>query len=290
MTEAALWHRIRHEGPWQVLLPGVYLSYTGAATAAQREMAALLYAGAGAMITGPAALMAHGLRVPQAAIGAGIVDVLLPAERKRRDTGFVRVRRTARMPKAVFRIDCLQFVPPARAVADTALSLREVGEVRAVVAGAVQSGRVRIADLVDELAGGQIAGSALFRRVLAEVADGVRSVAEAELRALIKKWRLPDPLYNPSLYVGETFLCSPDAWWPDVGLVVEVDSREWHLSPRDWERTLARHSKMSALGITVLHYPPSRLRREPAVVAAEIKSALAAAQGRQLPTIRTVAA
>jgi hypothetical protein len=290
MSQAALWHRIRPEGRWRVLLPGVYLSYTGVATVNQRKMAALLYAGRGSVITGPAALIAHGMRAPQAALAAGVVDVLVPAERRRRDYGFVRVRRTSRMPAIVFRVGCLQYVPPARAVADTALGLREVGEVRAVVAGAVQSGKTGIADLADELAKGPVAHSALFRLVLAEVADGVRSVAEAELRALIKKWRVPDPLYNPRLYLGEAFLASPDAWWPDAGVAVEVDSREWHLSPRTWERTMARHSKMSALGITVLHYPPRRLRSEPGVVAAEIKSALAAAQGRQLPAIRSMAA
>ena len=35
---------------------------------------------------------------------------------------------------------------------------------------------------------------------------------------------------------GETFLARPDAWWLKAGVVVEVDSREWHLSPEDWRR------------------------------------------------------
>jgi hypothetical protein len=56
-------------------------------------------------------------------------------------------------------------------------------------------------------------------------------------------------LYNPWLYVGEEFIARPDAWWPDAGVVVEVDSREWHLSPADWKRTLARHSRMGAFGL-----------------------------------------
>ena len=34
-------------GPWQRLLPGVYLAVTGTATQDQREMAALLYAAHG---------------------------------------------------------------------------------------------------------------------------------------------------------------------------------------------------------------------------------------------------
>ncbi len=47
---------------------------------------------------------------------------------------------------------------------------------------------------------------------------------------------------------------------------------------------------MSARGIIVLHYPPRRLRAEPRVVAAEIRSALEASGDRPLPQIRTLRA
>lgn len=287
MTESVLHHRIRQNGAWQVLLPGVYLSSTGTATSAQREMAPLLYVGPGAAITGPAALVAHGIRAPETAI----VDVLVPAERKRRDIGFVRVQRTSRMPNVVYPVGAIRYAPPVRAMAGTARTLRDVGDVRAVVASAVQWRKVHVIDLAGELAGGPAAGSALLRAVLAEVADGgVRSAVEADLRTLIKRARLPDPLYNPRLYVGEEFIATPDAWWPAAGVAVEVDSREWHLSPQDWERTLARHSRMSAHGIIVLHYPPSRLHAEPRVVMAEIKSALEAGRARRIPALRAVPA
>ena len=45
LTPAGLMHRIRAGGPWQRLLPGVYLAVTGTVTAEHREMAALLYTG-----------------------------------------------------------------------------------------------------------------------------------------------------------------------------------------------------------------------------------------------------
>jgi hypothetical protein len=38
-------YRVRADGPWQVLMPGVYLTHTGAASDDQKDMAALLYAG-----------------------------------------------------------------------------------------------------------------------------------------------------------------------------------------------------------------------------------------------------
>jgi hypothetical protein len=286
MSDAALRHRIREDGPWRVLLPGVYISSTGTPTAVQREMAALLYAGPASIITGSSALVFHRIRAP----AAGIVDVLVPHERKRRDAGFVRVHRTSRMPGMIFPVGGLRYAPAARAVADTVRGLSDLGEVRDVVASAVQRDRVQVWHLSDELASGSVHGSARFRRVLTEAAEGVRSVAEADLRTLVKRERLPDPLYNARLYAGEEFIASPDAWWPDAGVAAEVDSRQWHLSPRDWERTLARHSRMSACGLIVLHYPPKRLKTQPRAVAAEIRSALEASRGRQLPLVRTLPA
>jgi hypothetical protein len=53
MKDTAMQWRIRAGGPWQVLLPGVYLGVTGAPNLPQKEMAALLYAGPGSAITGP---------------------------------------------------------------------------------------------------------------------------------------------------------------------------------------------------------------------------------------------
>lgn len=50
--------------------------------------------------------------------------------------------------------------------------------------------------------------------------------------------------------------------------------------------TMARHARMSAQGIIVLHFPPSRIRAAGREVAAEIGSALAAASGRRRPAVR----
>jgi hypothetical protein len=119
-----------------------------------------------------------------------------------------------------------------------------------------------------------------LRRVLAEAAGGVRSVAEADFLALIRRARLPDPVLNPRLYAGDVFIASPDCWWPQAGVAAEVDSREWHLSPDDWKRTLARHARMSAHGIIVLHFTPAQIRREPKVVAGTLGAALAASRDR----------
>src|SRR5580693_8330234 len=103
-------YRIRAGGPWQRLLPGVYLAATGTPTQQQTEIAALRYAGPGSALTGVAALRRHG----------------------------VRVWPTVRMPEFVLADGAVRFTQAARAVADASRELSSLREVRAVTADAVQ--------------------------------------------------------------------------------------------------------------------------------------------------------
>ena len=285
IKDNAMQWRLRAAGPWQVLLPGVYLCLTGAPTLLQKETAALLYAGPGSVITGPVALMHHGMRSP---VPLEVADVLVPVGRQRRSTGFVRLHRTNHLPSRFVTRDPLRFVLAARAVADTTRLLTDVRDVRAVVAEAVQQGRCTVSDLASELRDGPMRGSAVFRSVLAEVADGIRSTAEGDLRALIRAAKLPEPLWNASLYLGEDFLAKPDAWWPEAGVAAEVDSYEWHLSPADWDRTRKRHDLMGAAGVIVLHFSPRQVRREPAEVVRMLRHALNSTRSRPPLPIRTM--
>jgi hypothetical protein len=98
LTDRAMQYRFRPGGPWQVLLPGIYLGTNGPPSRRQKEMAALLYGGPGSVVTGPVALMHHGIRSP---LPLDAIDVLVPAPRQRRDVGFVRLQRTARMPSRI---------------------------------------------------------------------------------------------------------------------------------------------------------------------------------------------
>ena len=286
LTAGALRHRTRPGGPWRILLPGVYLADARVPGVPQREIAATLYAGDGSMITGVAALWRHEIRHPV----SDVVDVLIPAARKLQSTGFARVWRTTRLPARPWMAGSVRIAPPPRAVADAALTLTASDDVRAIVADAVQRNRCTLPELTAELSRGPVRGSARFRQALAEVASGVRSVAEGDLRTLLRRGRVPVPYFNPRLFAGEVFLAMPDAWWPDAGVAVEVDSREWHLSPADWERTLRRHAEMSAHGIIVLHFTPGQIRREPERVLTAIKKALASAAGRPALDIRTIPA
>ena len=269
-------HRVRPGGPWQRLLPGVYLTVTGTPTRRQLEIAALRYAGPGSAITGLAALRRSGVRVPD----HRVITVLVRRGRSRADQSFVRVWPTTRMPEYVCVDGPVEFTMVARAVADAARELRSFREFRALVAHSVQGRFCKLDVLARELADTPRRQSSWLRRALGEVADGVRSVAEGDLRDLIIRAGLPRPMFNARLFAGEQFLAVADAWWPDAGVAAEVDSREWHLSPDDWAGTLARHARMGRHGIVVLHFTPGQIRTKPEQVMTDIRSALLA--GRPL--------
>jgi hypothetical protein len=285
-TAAGLQHRLRPGGPWQRLLPGVYLTSTGAPTAEQLQVAAMLYAGRQSLVTGPAALAFHGIRGATSAK----IDVLVPASSSVTSRRFVVTHRTRRMPTQWAQDLAIRYALPARAIADAVSELDRLSDARTVVAGGVQRGLCTVRQLADELAQRHDAGDALFRRVLAEVAAGIRSAPEAELRELITSSGLPTPLYNPDLYLNGRFLARPDAWWPQAGVAVEVDSKEWHLSPADWQRTLQRHRRMTAAGILVIHVTPAELRTDPLRVAKDIAAALRCGRPAHAITARAAAA
>lgn len=266
------------------MLPGVYLAVTGRPATIQQEMAAMLYAGAGSVITGPAALRFHHIRSEQ----SDLVDLLVPATRQRRDVTFVRLHRTTRLPNRTWQLGPLRYAPVPRAVADTARALSSLREVRVVVADAVQRRRCEVRQLHAELIAGPNIGSALFREALTDVADGIRSTAEGDLKDLLAKSGLPMPLFNAMLFAGEEFVAQPDGWWPEFSVALEVDSHEWHMSPEDHAKTLARGRRMSTHHIVVLRFTPKQIRSEPHQVVTDIRLALEGARGRPPLNLRTV--
>src|SRR5712691_2282790 len=279
-TEGTLRYRARPGGPWRVVLPGIYSSSNGPLAGGQREIAAALYAGPDCVLTGVAALRHQGIRAPS----SDLVDVLIPASMKRQSLSFIRVHRTIRMPDQSFVLDGVRWALAARAVADAARGEFDVREVRAFVADAVQGGKCSIPQLAEEMRAGPARESGRLRVVLEEVADGVRSAAEADLRLLIKRSGLPEPMYNPDLYAGSTFLGRPDTYWKDAGVAGEVDSQEWHFSPEQFAQTAARHSRMTAHGILVAHFTPKQVRTEPRRIVADLRSAIET--GRQRPPLK----
>jgi very-short-patch-repair endonuclease len=98
---------------------------------------------------------------------------------------------------------------------------------------------------------------------------------------LIVRSSLPKPVFNAQLFdANGTFIAMVDAWWQDSGVAAEVDSRAYHLSAEDQDRTTERHDRLVAYGILTLHFPPKRLRTDPAGVISEIRRAIGKGQER----------
>ena len=175
--------------------------------------------------------------------------------------------------------------PLPRAVVDACRGMRHLGDVRALVAEAVQSRRVTVAALQAEIEKGASAGSALVRRAIGEVASGARSAPEAEVLREIAASSLPQPHWNQHVYSasGEWLACV-DAWWRAFNTVLEIDSKEWHLAPNDWLRTLERHERLTRHGLLVIHIAPLQFRRDPSGFISRLAETLAV--GATLPAAR----
>ncbi|HTZ25916.1 MAG TPA: hypothetical protein VMC83_18115 [Streptosporangiaceae bacterium] len=281
MTRGTIEYRLRPDGPWRQILPAVYLTVTGTASADQRETAALLYAGPQSVITGPVAVRRHNLRCA----GLNLLDVLVPADSRRKSTGYVQIQRTIRMPGDLYATGPVRFTAPARAVADAARGMTRFSDVQALVCEAIQRSRCTLEELITELNAGPSAGRRWYRMALVEVSEGIRSAAEAGLKHLVDRSDLEKPLYNADLYTLDgVFLGRPDAWFGRAGVAGEVDSRQYHLGAKDYEQTTMRHNRMEAAGIHVLHWLPSTIKAEPHRVIADLRNAIAAGHKRpQLP-------
>lgn len=108
-------------------------------------------------------------------------------------------------------------------------------------------------------------GSRLFREALRDVAYGAHSVPEAKAGRLLRSAGLTGFEQNAQIVVrGRRFVA--DFLWRELRAALEIDSTEYHLSPRDHEATLERDQMLRTGGYAVLHVKPSQLRHPAAFV------------------------
>ncbi|ARZ70095.1 hypothetical protein M1P56_04430 [Streptomyces sp. HU2014] len=305
---AAVTERCRPGGPWQQLLPGVFLLRTGPATSEERLHAALLYtvprtqgppaqAGPGtataaaraaagdpygeAMITGPAALALHRFTSVPPLLSLDRIDVLVPRTRRLRTTGFVRLVRAPALPQAR-RLTGVPVAPVPRAVADTVALLTEAAAVRRVLTEAVRGGHCEAAAVVRELTRARLLGRAHVTEAVDALLTESRAVAEGRLYDLVREHRLPAPLWNVDLRLpGGPHLGRVDAFWPEHSVALEIDSR----APQEddetlWSEQYRKREHLERLGITVVHVTPRKLRDTPEQQAAVVRTALMASADR----------
>ena len=94
MSNGAVGRAIR--GRWQVVLAGVYATFTGPLAEIHRLRPTALYAGRGSLITG--AMAGKLCELQYGPDPDGVIDVLISERNRRTDVEFVRVHRTTRLP------------------------------------------------------------------------------------------------------------------------------------------------------------------------------------------------
>jgi len=257
-------------GRWRRVLPHTYLT-VDTLTWPDKLAAAIAFAGPGSLLSSAAVLSDAGLnavRRPESVL------VLVPHQCGARSTGWVRVRRTHRLPAPALQPGPPR-VPVARAVADHALNVRWLDDVRALVAEAVQRGLCSVDEVAAELDAGPRHCSALLRRALADVAEGAWSAPEARAARLLRAAHVPPFEQNAriDLPAGRHYIA--DFLWPDLRAVLEIDSVEYHLNPATWKATMNRQLALETLGFSVAHRPPSAVCDHPQCFVQEISAWLA---------------
>lgn len=231
IPSATISGRSRHGGPWQRLLPRVYLLQTGPPDARRQALSAVLYAahptadplsGTTAALTGGAALALLGIRdAPPEPL-----DVLVRAPRSPAAAGRVRPRPTTRWP-ATIHISGVPSTRPVRAAADFAARTDDADLVRSVLANVVQGGWCHPHDLHAELRAGRVHGRPAVRTAAAELVAGVRSIAEGRARETLAATDLPTPSGTPA----STAPTGPS--WPARTRTGPTRAWPWRSTPRN---------------------------------------------------------
>lgn len=271
IDDHTIYRRVRR-GDWQRVLPGIYRVEPGPLTLEQRRIAAMLFVGETAQLTGGATLLWYGFRSP---VATDRIHVLVPHQSRRRSAGFVIVQRALSLDDGARDAGLYRVTSPARASIDYCRLTSDFQSVRAVITETVQAGFASAQALDEEIRRAARSRTALARRALTETLDGVLSSPESELREITSHSKiLPTIVWNPQLTDGDGLrLPSPDGWIADAAIALEVDSREYHSTPDGWRQTLRRHNTLSERGVLVLHFTPAEIRTEPARVLRVIEQA-----------------
>ncbi|MDF6062511.1 hypothetical protein H8R03_11135 [Streptomyces sp. JH010] len=283
-------------GPWQQLLPGVYLLHRESPTNDDRVRGALLYAGrppagarrtvsaqhgpayGGAMVTGLAALAPYGFTSAPPMIALHRIDVLVPRTRRLRSTRFVQVIRAAAPPRPQRRHG-VPLAPVERALADAVASLTDAPTVRRILTEAVRDGHCEPGSVVRELSDAKLLGRAHVADTVEALLVEGRAVAEGRLYGMVRAHGLPQPLWNVELSLpGGGFLGGVDAYWPEQAVALEIGTR----SPRE-ERVsfAAEREHLERLGVTVVRVTPKQLRESAAQQSVVLRTAMMAAEDRE---------
>ena len=236
---------------------------------------------AAALTFGPAAVLSHRAAAAVWDLGpwpAGLIDVTVPTHRRPRRG--IRLHRAA-VERTVH--DGFPVTTVARTLVDQAAAL-PLGRLRDQFENAERLGLLDVNSINEQMPGRR--GAKKIRAILAEWEEPAptRSELERAFRAICREARLPLPSFNVSLHGYEV-----DAYWPEYGLVVELDGWEWHRTRRAFEDDRRRGAVLEAAGYRVLRFTWRQVMDEPQLVASAVRSGCPRAGGPVRPPARAAA-
>ena len=269
---------------WQVVLPRTVLVHREALTPRRRLIAAQLWAGRQAALSGPTAARLHGI---SSADPRGHVDLVTTRARSDRRSGYARVRRTALHDEGVVERGVLRLSSPARSAVDAAVAARTRGDAAAIIVEAAQRRLATLDDIAEWVHRVRPDRRTGVSAALEDAARGVWSRPEAELLDILAHSDLlPEPMANPVLVDGHgAALVSPDVWFDEVALAVMVHSHRHHSQGDDWDETVDLDGGLTAAGVTVLGVTPRRVRTQPDRVLRRVEQAYRIAAARPRPNV-----
>jgi hypothetical protein len=285
MPESTIYRRCRDDGPWTLMAPATIRLSTGTPTRRQLVRAGLVYAGDQALVTGLDAARAHRLRrgeLPPA------VHLLVPEGMRVQSTPTIRIERTKRLAPGLVR-DGLPVASVERSVLDAVRRMRDRSDIAAILTEPVQRRMILVETLVDELEAGSRRGSAIPRAVLRAVGDGVRSAAEFDFHTWwTAHTELPRGVaFNVRLTDTTGLLGIADAYLPEVGLVLPIDSTEHHFTTLGQVvETERQHRAYRSAGLHVFGVRPGRIDGDSAGLLRDILDAIRVAESLPTPLVR----
>jgi hypothetical protein len=240
-------------GEWSRVHRGVFRLGCSKPTLDEREMAALLAAGDGAVLSHTSAARRHGLAVPQ----GESVQLTIPESRKAKVFGAQVWRSRNLSPSDVTSRGGFRVTNLARTMIDLA-SVLDDGELRACFDSAVRHNRAAVG---------------WISRVLYRHGPGRRGVGR--LRALVDEYRqgdeVPDSVLEslgvelakatgrkPKLHLNvldeARHVAEVDLAWPELRLSVQFDGWQTHGTRAAFVRDRAQDRALFPLGWSVLRY------------------------------------
>lgn len=267
----AIDHRVR-DGRLARLYRGVYLVAGPIPGRYEREMAAVLACGEGALLSHRSATAVWMLLPP--AVGERIEEVSVRGG-YRVPGPSVRVHRVARLDPADRAVaHGIPITTPARTIVDIAAtaSARELEQALAKAVREGLTGRRQVARVIADAP--RRRGVATLRALL-EAGNApafTRSEAEERFLALVRRGRLGAPHANVVVRGTEV-----DFIWRSARLIVEIDGLAVHGLPAAFERDRRRDRVLTAAGYRVMRVTWSQIRDEPEVLLVHLAQALVSA-------------